>query len=120
MPATFIRDEDEGWEGVVVQFEVDDPEYVMTFQRSLEPDEQDVSLGEDKVCLTYYGASAYGCIRGWEQTGTDEIRLTISPEAAEELDTDEVTTFAVDDVQDLTPVYERVKAMLVSTGELPG
>lgn len=118
MPARHVRHDGEGWEAVVVQFEVDDPDYVMSFVRTLAPDEQDVSTGTDKVCVDYYGATAYGCITGWEQLGPGEIRLTITAEAAAELDTDETTEFTVEDVPDLTEVYERVRGMLAATGEL--
>lgn len=118
MPITIVNEPDEGWEGVLFTMEPDDPEHTIGFLRTLEPDEEDVKLGHDKVCVTYYGASAYGCVRAWEQVDLSAIRVRLTPEAAAALDVDEVTEFECDDVDDNTEGFEAVRRMLLATGEL--
>lgn len=118
MPVTYEHNVDEGWEGVFFNLEPNDPEYTIGFLRTLTPTEEDRSNGHDRVCVTYFGASAYGCIKGWEQVDKSAIRLHLSHEGAQLLQLEPVTEFECDDVDDNTEGFERVREMLHSTGEL--
>src|SRR5258705_516821 len=62
----------------------------LIFQASLYPaDEQEIGLGMDSYCLaTESHATAYGCIDEVILDG-DELRLSLRPEALDELDLDD-------------------------------
>ncbi|MEV7607550.1 Imm10 family immunity protein [Paenarthrobacter sp. NPDC089322] len=59
----YFRDDEMGFETVVLADQDLAPEWQLEFQRSLDPDEQDVALGMDSYCVTLTnGACAYGCL----------------------------------------------------------
>ncbi|YCH06262.1 Imm10 family immunity protein [Arthrobacter sp. alpha11c] len=58
-----FRDEEMGFEAVVLADQDLAPAWQLEFQRSLDPDEQDVALGMGSYCVTLTnGACAYGCL----------------------------------------------------------
>ncbi|UXM91820.1 Imm10 family immunity protein [Paenarthrobacter sp. JL.01a] len=58
-----FRDEEMGFEALVLADQDLAPEWQVEFQRSLDPDEQDVAQGMDSYCITLAnGACAYECL----------------------------------------------------------
>ena len=59
----YVRDEEMGFEAVVLADQDLAPTWHLEFQRPLEPDEQDEALGMDSYCVTPpSGACAYACL----------------------------------------------------------
>ena len=60
---SYVRDEEMGFEAVVLADQDVAPTWHLAFQRALEPDEQDEALGLDSYCVTLpSGACAYACL----------------------------------------------------------
>ncbi|YCH06173.1 Imm10 family immunity protein [Arthrobacter sp. alpha11c] len=80
-----LREEEMGFETVVLADHDLAPAWQLEFQRSLDPDEQDVALGMGSYCVTLTnGACAYGCLSS-ALIKEGKLRVVFSEDGAQKL-----------------------------------
>lgn len=85
---SYLRDEEMGFEAVVLADQDVAPTWHLEFQRALEPDEQDEALGMDSYCVTLPGgACAYACLAS-VLVEDGHIHLVFHEDPAQELGLD--------------------------------
>jgi hypothetical protein len=88
----YAQDLESNYEAVVILDEASGDS--IEFQRALEVDAQDVSLGMNTYCLVRGGAAHYGGLLQWEVAG-EQLSVTLTPEAARALELPESVTIQV-------------------------
>ncbi len=85
---SYVRDEEMGFETVVLADQDVAPTWHLAFRRALEPDEQDEALGMDSYCVTLpSGACLYACL-STVLIEDGNLRLDFHKDPAQELGLD--------------------------------